>query len=221
MEPFMGTLNLATFFTRIITLVIAFTIHEFAHAWTANRFGDLTPKMNGRLTLNPVAHIDPLGALMLIFAGFGWAKPVPVNPYALRRHSKSAMMWVSLAGPLSNLLLAVLGSVLFLLIWNPAQGFVLSLNNFLPTPVGFLYYFIIINLTLMIFNLLPIFPLDGEKVLDQLLPPDGQDFLASIRPFGSIILLVVVFVLPYIGINILGSILNPIIFGWFRVLGVG
>ncbi|NSW53504.1 MAG: site-2 protease family protein [Anaerolineae bacterium] len=214
----MFNLNIASIFTRIITLVIAFTIHEFAHAWTANRFGDQTPKMNGRLTLNPVSHIDPIGALMLIIAGFGWAKPVPVNPYALRRHSRSAMMWVSLAGPLSNLLLALAGSLVFLLVWNPAQGLVLSAGSIFPTIEGFLYYFIIINLSLMVFNMLPIFPLDGEKVLDFLLPPNGQDFLASIRPYGSIILLVVVFVLPMIGIDILGAILGPVLRGWTSLL---
>lgn len=214
----MFNLDAASTISRIVTLLIAFTIHEFSHAWVADRFGDSTPRMNGRLTLNPIAHIDPIGALLLIFAGFGWAKPVPINPYALRRHSRSAVMWVSLAGPLSNLVLAILGSAAFLLVWNPAGDMALSVNNFLPTPVGFLYYFIIINLSLMVFNLLPIFPLDGEKVLDFLLPPNGQDFLASIRPYGSIILLVVVFLLPYLGINILGSILNPLISTWLNVL---
>jgi len=214
----MLNLSLASVISRVITLVIAFTVHEFSHAWMANHFGDLTPKMNGRLTLNPLAHLDPMGALLLIVAGFGWAKPVPINPYALRRRSSSAVMWVSLAGPLSNLILAILGSVLFALIWNPMTGAALSYNELFPTPIGFLYYFIVINISLMVFNLLPISPLDGEKVLEGLLPPSGQDFLARIRPYGSILLLVVVFLLPNIGIDILGSILNPIINVWLQVL---
>lgn len=214
----MFSLSLASIISRVITLIIAFTVHEYAHAWTANRFGDLTPKMNGRLTLNPLAHLDPIGSLMLIVAGFGWAKPVPVNPYALRRRSSSAMMLVALAGPLSNLIMAILGSIIFVFVWDPAAGAAMSYNDIFPTPMGFLYYFIIINLSLMVFNLLPISPLDGEKVLEGLLPPGGQDFLAQIRPYGSIILLVVVFLLPNFGFDILGSILNPFLDLWWRIL---
>ena len=214
----MLSLSLDSIISRVITLIISFTVHEFAHAWTANRFGDMTPKMYGRLTLNPLAHLDPIGSLMLVVAGFGWAKPVPIDPYVLRRRSSSAVTLVSLAGPLSNLALAIVGSVIFLLIWNPATGAALSYNEIFPTPIGFLYYFIVINLSLMIFNLLPISPLDGEKVLDGLLPPSGQDFLASIRPYGSMILLVVVFLLPRFGLDILGSVLNPVLDVWWRVL---
>ena len=109
----MLNINLATFVSRAITLIIAFTIHEFAHAWAANYFGDSTPKINGRLTLNPLAHLDPIGSLMLLLVGFGWAKPVPVNPYTLRQRAPSALMWVSLAGPLSNFLLALLAAIPF------------------------------------------------------------------------------------------------------------
>ena len=214
----MFSLSLSSIITRVITLIIAFTVHEYAHAWTANRFGDSTPKMNGRLTLNPLAHLDPIGSLMLIVAGFGWAKPVPVNPYALRRRSSSAMMLVALAGPLSNLIMAIFGSIIFVLVWDPAAGAAMSYNDIFPTPMGFLYYFIIINLSLMVFNLLPISPLDGEKVLEGILPPSGQDFLVQIRPFGSIILLVVVFLLPNFGFDILGSILNPFLDIWWRIL---
>ena len=97
----------ATMISRIITLLIAFTIHEFSHAWVADYFGDDTPRAHGRLTLNPAVHLDLMGTLMLLFAGFGWAKPVPVNPFVLRRRSPAAMMLVSVAGPLSNLLLAI------------------------------------------------------------------------------------------------------------------
>ena len=96
-----GNLNFATLIARAIVLVIAFTIHEFAHAWTADRFGDSTPRDQGRLTLNPLKHLDPIGSLMLLATGFGWARPVMVSPYALSLASPAAMMWVSLAGPLS------------------------------------------------------------------------------------------------------------------------
>src|SRR5512141_2013044 len=103
----------AQLIARIIVLVVAFTIHEFAHAWTANYFGDDTPRMNGRLTLNPLAHLDPLGSLLMIVAGFGWAKPVPINPYVLQRRSPAATMLVSLAGPMSNFLMALIAAIPF------------------------------------------------------------------------------------------------------------
>ena len=214
----MFDLDFKSIFYRIIILIIAFTVHEFSHAFVADRYGDTTPRMNGRLTLNPVSHIDPFGALMLIVAGFGWARPVPINPYALRRRSKSAVMWVSLAGPFSNLLLAFVGSIGFLLLWNIG-----GITYFEGQGVGsffleFSYYFIIINISLAVFNLLPIFPLDGEKVLDSLLPPRGQDFLATIRPYGSYILLFVVFLLPRIGIDVLGSVLGPVMNVWMSLL---
>ena len=96
-------LDAPTLIARVFVLMTAFSVHEFAHAWTANYFGDDTPGRYGRLTLNPLAHLDVMGSLMLIFVGFGWAKPVPVNPYALGRRSPAAFMWVSLAGPMSNL----------------------------------------------------------------------------------------------------------------------
>jgi Zn-dependent protease len=203
---------------RIITLLIAFTVHEFSHAWTANYFGDPTPKNNGRLTLNPAVHLDLIGTLMLLMAGFGWAKPVPVNPYALRRRSASAMMWVSLAGPLSNFVLAVLAAIPLRLGVVP---YVSSWPGFLPTPSGFLLNFISINLLLMMFNLLPLAPLDGEKVIEYFLPPSGVRFLDSIRPYGPLILLAVVFVLPMLGIDLFGMIFYPVLRIFLKlILGV-
>ena len=101
-------LSVQDLISRIIVLVIAFSVHEFAHAFVANAYGDDTPRLNGRLTLNPLAHLDLMGSLLLVFAGFGWARPVPVNPYALSRRSSAALMLVALAGPMSNLGLAIL-----------------------------------------------------------------------------------------------------------------
>jgi Zn-dependent protease len=103
--------NPAMIIARILTLMIAFTVHEFSHAYVADRFGDDTPRANGRLTLNPAAHLDLMGTLMLLIAGFGWARPVPINPYVLQRRMPSATMWVSLAGPFSNLVMAALAAV--------------------------------------------------------------------------------------------------------------
>src|SRR5512139_2028222 len=104
---------LSSLVSRVIVLITAFSVHEFAHAWTAEQFGDDTPRMNGRLTLNPLAHLDPIGSLMLLLVGFGWAKPVPINPYVLSRRSPAATMWVSLAGPMSNLLMALIAAIPF------------------------------------------------------------------------------------------------------------
>ena len=101
----------ATLVARLVVLVIAFTVHEFAHAWTADWFGDDTPRLYGRLTLNPLAHLDFLGSLLILVSGFGWAKPVPINPISLQRRNPYAPMWVALAGPMSNLLLAAIAAI--------------------------------------------------------------------------------------------------------------
>ena len=202
-------LNIPTLISRVFVLLTAFAVHEFAHAWTADRFGDMTPRMNGRLTLNPLVHLDPIGSLMLVFAGFGWAKPVEVNPYALSRRSPAAMMWVSLAGPASNLMMAILAAIPFQLGLvsmadaAPVQG------QILPTLSMLLFEFVYINLILMLFNLIPIAPLDGEKIAYYFLPPSVGRVLDTIRPYGPIILLALVFLGPTIGFNLIGTVLGP------------
>lgn len=208
----MGLLNIdpAILISRILILIIAFSVHEFAHAWTATMYGDDTPRLNGRLTLNPLAHLDPMGSLMLLFAGFGWAKPVPVNPYALNRHSRSAMMVVAFAGPLSNLLMALLAAIPFRIGLISVLNAYLPNEGFLPSQEQFLLEFIYINLLLFFFNLLPIAPLDGEKVLIYFLPYNAARSYEALRPYGPIILLAIVFVGPFLGFDILGRILNPL-----------
>ncbi len=202
-------LNFSTLIARIIVLLTAFSFHEFAHAWMADQFGDNTPRYNGRLTLNPMAHLDPLGSLMLVVAGFGWAKPVPVNPYVLRQRSPAALMWVALAGPMSNLLLAILAAIPFRFgVLSVEQAF-FSSGSLLPTLPQLLFEFIIINLVLMLFNLIPLSPLDGEKIADYFAPPSLSDFLGRIRPYGPMILMVLFIGGPYLGIDILGWIIGP------------
>ena len=145
-----------------VILLIAFPIHELAHAIAADYFGDDTPRLHGRLTLNPLAHLDLFGSLTLILAGFGWAKPVPVNEYALERRSRYAPALVALAGPASNLLLGLLAGGLLAtgLIQPPTE-----LSRYLPSFYEVLFYFSLINFVLFFFNLIPLFPLDGEKIL--------------------------------------------------------
>ena len=203
-------MNIPTLISRIFVLLTAFAVHEFAHAWTANYFGDNTPRANGRLTLNPLAHLDVMGSLMLVFVGFGWAKPVPVNVYALDRRSPAAFMWVSLAGPMSNLLMAVVASIPFQLgLFTLQDAYFGSIGTFLPSIAYVLYEFVYINLVLMLFNLIPLYPLDGEKIAQYFFPPAWADFLERIRPYSSMILLVAFIGLPYLGINIVGWILGP------------
>lgn len=198
-------LDLATILSNIIILVIAFSVHEFSHAWTADLFGDLTPRYQGRLTLNPLVHIDPMGALLLVVAGFGWARPVEIDPYALQRRSPAAPMIVALAGPLSNLLLAIAVAV-------PFRMGLLAVSfpsGTLPSIEMLATQFVYINLVLFFFNLLPIAPLDGDKIVTYFMPRSFASTWEQIRRYGPIILLLVVFLGPSLGFDLLGTILGP------------
>lgn len=209
-----GGLDLATLIANLFVLVVAFTIHEFAHAWTADFFGDTTPRLHNRLTLNPLVHLDPMGSLLLLVAGFGWAKPVPVNPYTLHRRSPAAPMLVALAGPLSNFLLALVVAIPFRMgLIDPRFP-----SGVFPDPAQLLTQFIFINLVLMLFNLIPIAPLDGDKILEYFLPASWIKYFEAIRPYGPLILMLIVFIGPYIGLDILGWILGPPLRTLFGVL---
>lgn len=191
------------FLARAITLIIALTVHEFSHAWTADQLGDDTPRANGRLTLNPLAHLDPIGSLMMLIVGFGWAKPVPVNPFALSRRTPAGLMLVAAAGPLSNLVLAILAAIPFRSGWLDSFAITGAALN-VPTLLA---EFIFLNLVLLFFNLLPIFPLDGEKVAEYFLPPQGREFLYRIRPYGFVIILGLV-LLGRTGIDVFGWLVS-------------
>lgn len=172
-------------------LLLALTVHEFAHGYVAFRLGDPTAKALGRLTLNPLKHLDPLGTIAFFIFHFGWAKPVPVNPAYFKDPQKD-MLWVALAGPLTNLILAVISALMTRAVWLVAQilpysalgeAVLVPLNSTLIASVW-------INLVLCIFNFLPIPPLDGSRILTGLLPPDLARSYASIERYGFILLII-------------------------------
>lgn len=201
--------------SAVITLLIAFTFHEFAHAWTATKFGDDTPRLFGRLTLNPLSHLDMIGSLMLILTGFGWAKPVPVNTNKIRRHSPTALMLVAISGPFSNFLLALLAAIPLRMGW---MAYAAPAVSFLPTPYEFLLYFMFTNLGLMVFNLLPFPPLDGEEILIYFLPPGLERKWETIRPYGPYILLFLLVIGPTLGFSLIETILSPLVMGLAKFL---
>ena len=175
------------FLLMVPGLLLAVTVHEVAHGWVADRLGDPTARLAGRLTLNPVPHIDPLGALAFVLAGFGWARPVPVDARNLRRPIHD-MAWVAAAGPLSNFLMAFVGLVLLVLV----SRFVDS--PFVARPVaGMLRFVYTFNLGLAIFNLIPLPPLDGGHFLPYFFPRRSWPLLARLQQYGPLILLLLVF----------------------------
>jgi len=176
--------------TVALALLIAITVHEFSHALAADRLGDSTARRLGRLSLNPLAHLDPVGTLMLFLVGFGWGKPVPVNPYLLRREPRKAMALVSFSGPLANVVAAGLVAIpirLGLVSWP----FTSSLSyhggiSWVSTILGFIIFY---NLILAVFNLIPIAPLDGFKVAVGVLPRNWAYSYARLEQYGPMILL--------------------------------
>jgi Zn-dependent protease len=169
---------------RILILLVAFPIHELAHALTAYRLGDATPKYDGRLTLNPFAHLDLIGSLLILMAGLGWAKPVRFNPGSLRMDPRAGSMIVAAAGPLSNLVLAMLMAML----WNGLLPLLNLAGTPIPAQFGQLFaFFVLINIGLFFFNLIPLAPLDGFTVLRGLLPYELAFQLDRIQRYSFLI----------------------------------
>ncbi len=176
-------LTLAQIVGIAVALVVGITFHEFSHAFIADLLGDHRPRALGRVTLNPVAHIDPIGALVFVVAGFGWGRPVPVNVYALRP-GRIGMAMVAAGGPVANVIVAVVGAVIYrVLEMSGVGGFGLDLA----------FWIVLYNLLLAIFNLLPIPPLDGYNVLLAFLPPRAAFTVQRFAPYGVIVLLLLVF----------------------------
>lgn len=186
----------------VASLLVAITIHEFAHAYSADKLGDPTPRAQGRLTLNPLKHLDPIGTIMLVLVGFGWGKPVQFDPYNLQNPRRDAAI-ISFAGPASNLILATILSIV-LRVTTASQ----------PTPevlTTFFGAFIYLNVLLAIFNLVPVHPLDGGKILIGLLPIDiANEWDKILKQYGIFILLFLV--LPIFGGQpLISKIIGPTI----------
>ncbi|MBO9345341.1 MAG: site-2 protease family protein [Chloroflexi bacterium] len=177
-------LILSASITLVLLLGVAFPFHELAHAVAARHLGDDTSEHLGRITLNPLAHLDPFGTLLFVLTGFGWAKPVPVNPYRLRGDPRWSFALVALAGPASNLLLAVLFALFFRVLNVIAEPAAL-LGNILRLS---LLVAVQLNLLLALFNLIPVPPLDGSRLLAALLPEQGQMWMDQLERYGFLIL---------------------------------
>ncbi|MBI3398303.1 MAG: site-2 protease family protein [Deltaproteobacteria bacterium] len=186
-------------------VLIAITFHEVAHGWVADKLGDPTARLLGRLSLNPIKHLDPIGTLAFVLTKMvGWAKPVPVNPFNFKDPAKG-MMWVAIAGPVTNLFLAAISAVILRLLLASGILFDPSLSFIMKPIYMMVQVSVIINVGLAVFNFIPIPPLDGSKILMGLLSREQVEIYARIEPYGFLILLLLIMT------NIVHMILSPII----------
>ena len=217
--------NLVLFLVRIPVVVIAFTIHEMSHAYAAHKLGDDTAKNLGRLTLNPLKHLDPIGCITLLLFGIGWAKPVPVMTRNFE-NPKKGMLLTSLAGPLSNIILSLIGLLLSVTV-STMFGFTISGSLFTESVMSrkivhpglyliclFFYLFHWVNLSLAIFNLIPVPPLDGWGIVTQLFHLDKYNWWYKVYQYGTYILLALII------FNITDLILSPLVSAMMRILGL-
>lgn len=200
-----NTNELLNLLLTLPAVLIAITFHEYAHAFAADKLGDDTPRRQGRLTLNPLAHLDPVGSIMLVFAGFGWGKPVEINPRNFNRTvtmSKGEAI-VSIAGPAMNFILAFVFSIIYFSIAKFAPMFIYTQVGFII--LSLLQITVIINVGLGVFNLIPLPPLDGSKVLNHFLPYNAKEWLARYSQVFYII-----FIVLWIS-GIASNLISPII----------
>ncbi len=214
--------NILTIAIQLLVILFALSVHESAHAWMAERFGDPTGRLQGRISLNPIAHIDPVGTvifpILLALIGapvFGWAKPVQVNSFNLRNPRKDGI-YIAAAGPVSNIIMAVSAIIIFLLLKQTGiigTQYVVSRSAEAITML--LLNLILINIFLAIFNLLPVPPLDGSRILEGILEGEALNIYKKIEPYGFIILLAVIY------LGIFDIIARPVVNFIMRILFYG
>ncbi|MBN2781370.1 MAG: site-2 protease family protein [Candidatus Marinimicrobia bacterium] len=202
--------QIINYIAMVVPILLSLTIHEYSHGYVAYRLGDTTARDSGRLTLNPLSHIDPIGLIMLFIIGMGWAKPVPINLHAFA-HPKRDLALSSAAGPASNFIVAAFTGLLFRifpglvpLTGDPVLILFLKLN---------LFYLLLINVGLGVFNLIPIPPLDGSKILRGFLPDSKVHIIDHLERYGGIVLLSVVFLGRISGFSVFGRLIGPVIYG--------
>ena len=179
----MTMVTIITWIMRAAALIVALTVHEFCHTLAADRLGDPNPRLQGRLSLNPLKHLDPVGTIALVCFGFGWGKPVPFDPYNLKNKRRDTFI-IAAAGPASNLLIAMITSLIMYI-------FGLTATTWMGV---FLVMLIQINVMLAVFNLIPIYPLDGNYLINSILPPETAfNFQRTMRKIGPIVLFLLVF----------------------------
>lgn len=202
-------------------LVLAISVHEMAHAWMALRCGDDTAARMGRLTINPVAHFDPMGFLFILMCPIGWGKPVPVNPYNLR-DVRQYSMYIAMAGPVSNIIQAIVLSLLYRLItMHSIENALIHIpggESILIACILVTQYGVMINLGLAFFNLIPLFPLDGEKILGGVLPHQQAEKLEEFRKHSMMVLFLILASEMFLGFSIIGYYFDSIVFPIMKFL---
>ena len=198
----------------IPVIIFALSFHEFSHGWMAHRYGDPTAKLAGRLTLNPMAHLDVFGSIALYLMGFGWAKPVPVNPQYLA-NPKRDMMWIALAGPVSNLIIALISGILLSVLLR------LGIINSQSPLIMVLIMSLQINLVLAIFNFIPIPPLDGSRILEGLVPNKYHNELAKFEYYGPRVLMGLILLSMFTRFNIFAVVISPIMTIFLKLFTFG
>jgi len=205
-----------TFIYLIPPILLALTLHEFSHALVAFRLGDPTARDAGRLTMNPVVHLDPLGTLMMFIVRFGWARPVPVDARYFS-HPARDLALVSAAGPASNLILAWLSGLFFQLFRQGYPGFLPSV--WIQSLAVMMLYSLQINVALAFFNLIPIPPLDGSKILYGILPPGRRNIIIVLEQYGPYFLFGLILISNLSGFSLIGRLLSPLIVYFTRLFG--
>jgi len=214
-----GWIGIAELLITALCVFFSLSIHEFAHGYAAYRMGDNTAKNMGRLNLSPMSHLDPIGAICLFLFGFGWAKPVPVNPRNFNSGKfKSGMVWTSLAGPLSNLCVAFIALLGLNIVSKFFTGTSQIAGTVYAVVITLLYTLISMNISLAVFNLIPIPPLDGSKILNAILPSRIYFKIMQYEQYGFIILIILINT-PIFS-RLLGGLANLILTGFDFVIGL-